>query len=429
MPGTGSSGVWQVKKRKKGLHAALLATALLCCAALAVLAAQGLFTRYTLRFTSGGAVTELSLRPGEYPATEALEAAGEGQRFICWLDASGAEAEPSALPAEGDAEYTALLGPALAEEPGPWLEAGEYGLALPDAPLTGAEAARGVNSLFEGGCPGAAALAQSETVTADALAAALEGCFAPSRLEAVSGREPLSRLEAAALLGGLYMEERGVPAPSASGRAAAPDLDPGREGAGLLALCLYPEGLRSYGEGPVMLGGQLYFVDGTGLFLMDTEHGGLYYGPDGRYTSGNAELDGLVTEILSGICAEHPEREEALEAAYEYVRDSFTYLRRNYYESGETGWETSEALTMLSTGRGNCYNYAAAFWALARGLGYDAEAVSGTISRRGQPHGWVMIDGLYYDPETEMAYRRDGVYDRHMFAMDEVRASQWSYSF
>lgn len=337
MPGTGSSGVWQVKKRKKGLHAALLAAALLCCAALAVLAAQGLFTRYTLRFTSGGAVTELSLRPGEYPATEALEAAGEGQRFICWLDASGAETEPSALPAEGDAEYTALLGPALAEEPGPWLEAGEYGLALPDAPLTGAEAARGVNSLFEGGCPGAAALAQSETVTADALAAALEGCFAPSRLDTISGREPLSRLEAAALLGGLYVDERGVPAPSASGRAAAPDLDPGR--------------------------------------------------------------------------------------------DSFTYLRRNYYESGETGWETAEALTMLSTGRGNCYNYAAAFWALARGLGYDAEAVSGTISRRGQPHGWVMIDGLYYDLETEMAYRRDGVYDRHMFAMDEVRASQWSYSF
>ena len=216
--------------------------------------------------------------------------------------------------------------------------------------------------------------------------------------------------------------------PGLSG-VTAPDLNPAREGAAFLAPCLRPEGLREYEEGLVNLGGFLYRADENGLFLMDAEADGLYYGPDGRYTSGSEELDGLVAAVLEPICAEYTEREDMLRAAYEYVRDEFTYLRRNYYETGETGWETEEAITMLSTGRGNCYNYAAAFWALARGLGYDAEAVSGEISRRGQPHGWVMIDGLYYDPETEMTYRRDHMYDRDMFAMDEARASQWSYDF
>ena len=297
--------------------------------------------------------------------------------------------------------------------------------------LTGAEAAAGVSAMFAAGFDGAERLAGLETVTADGLAAALEGCFAPSELAGIAGAEPLTRLEAASLLVPLYLDARcgeGWEMPELSG-VTAPDLDPAREGAAFLTLCLRPEALREYEEGLVNLGGFLYRADENGLFLMDAEADGLYYGPGGRYTSGSEELDGLVAAVLEPICAEYTEREDMLRAAYEYVRDEFTYLRRNYYETGETGWETEEAITMLSTGRGNCYNYAAAFWALARGLGYDAEAVSGEISRRGQPHGWVMIDGLYYDPETEMTYRRDHMYDRDMFAMDEARASQWSYDF
>ena len=63
---------------------------------------------------------------------------------------------------------------------------------------------------------------------------------------------------------------------------------------------------------------------------------------------------------------------------YLYVRDSFTYLRRHYYKTGDVGWATQEALTMYSTDRGNCYCYASAFWAAARALGFDAKIVSGT---------------------------------------------------
>ena len=406
------------------------AAGFLALAACLALSACGEVT-YTFTFSSGGEAALIETTEGETPDPALAPSAPEGERIVCYLDASGAEADPFAAPAEEDAEYAVLTGPALAAEPGPWLEPDEYGLAHPDAPLTGAEAAAGVSAMFAAGFGGAERLAGLETVTADDLAAALEGCFAPSELAGIAGAEPLTRLEAASLLVPLYLDARcgeGWEMPGLSG-VTAPDLDPAREGAAFLALCLRPEALREYEEGLVNLGGFLYRADENGLFLMDAEADGLYYGPDGRYTSGSEELDGLVAAVLEPICAEYAEREDMLRAAYEYVRDEFTYLRRNYYETGETGWETEEAITMLSTGRGNCYNYAAAFWALARGLGYDAEAVSGEISRRGQPHGWVMIDGLYYDPETEMTYRRDHMYDRDMFAMDEARASQWSYDF
>lgn len=406
------------------------AAGFLALAACLALSACGEVT-YTFTLSSGGEAALIETAEGETPAPALAPSAPEGERIVCYLDASGAEADPFAAPAEEDAEYAVLTGPALAAEPGPWLEPDEYGLAHPDAPLTGAEAAAGVSAMFAAGFDGAERLAGLEAVTADGLAAALEGCFAPSELAGIAGAEPLTRLEAASLLVPLYLDARcgeGWEMPGLSG-VTAPDLDPAREGAAFLALCLRPEALREYEEGLVNLGGFLYRADENGLFLMDAEADGLYYGPDGRYTSGSEELDGLVAAVLEPICTEYTEREDMLRAAYEYVRDEFTYLRRNYYETGETGWETEEAITMLSTGRGNCYNYAAAFWALARGLGYDAEAVSGEISRRGQPHGWVMIDGLYYDPETEMTYRRDHMYDRDMFAMDEARASQWSYDF
>ena len=89
---------------------------------------------------------------------------------------------------------------------------------------------------------------------------------------------------------------------------------------------------------------------------------------------------------------------------------------------------------MLTTGRGNCYNYAAAFWALARGLGYDARAVAGTMGWDYEPHAWVDIDDaegnrLTYDCETEMAYRRDGEYGKDMFAMSRWFAAGWNYYY
>ena len=99
--------------------------------------------------------------------------------------------------------------------------------------------------------------------------------------------------------------------------------------------------------------------------------------------------------------------------------------------SGETGWQTEYAVEMLSTQRGNCYNYAAVFWALARGLGYDAKAYSGSISQ--QPHGWVEIDfdGVTYlfDPELEMAARERGQMNSDRFMMTKQAAAMYGVFF
>ena len=454
--------------RTKKILTGLALAALAVCLGLTVAARAGMFGRVTLSFSVQGTVTVAELMPGGTAEPPEVRP-GEGERFVCWLDEDGNEADPS-QPAEEDAAYTALIAPEPARELQPWLEYDSIGRLMPMEPVTGGEMAAGISALF-GGKYEPEGLDGLDTVSEAEAAGALEGMFAPSELAAFTGTEPLTRAGAAQLICNLA----GInPAPLAS--APAPDTPADAYGAAALALCADASGAKSYNPGPVIIDGSFYFVDGDGLFVTDEEIdgmyyddegrcsgedfepgyvniagylyyvdenggfafdetvGGIYFGPDGRYTSGNAELDALVAEVLAPICEEYAEREERLHAAFNYVRDSFEYLRRNYYSVGETGWEAEEAYTMLSTGRGNCYNYAAAFWALARGLGYDAIAVSGTMGWDYEPHGWVDIynaegERLTYDTETEMAYRRDGEYGKDMYAMPWWFAAGWNYYY
>ena len=85
---------------------------------------------------------------------------------------------------------------------------------------------------------------------------------------------------------------------------------------------------------------------------------------------------------------------------------------------------------MYSTGRGNCYCYASAFWAAARALGFDAKIVSGTYGEEEAPHGWVEIlrggERYTYDVEIEMAVRRDrGSSD--LYEMDDSARRRHGY--
>ena len=422
---------------EKELKRALVLTGAIVLAALsaftAAVAQTGFFTRLELSFTAGGMVTELYVQPGETPDVSGV-VLPEGSRVLCWLDAGGGEAEP-AVPAEADAEYEAMLGPALAGSMEPWLERDGAGFALPDAYVTGAELAGGLRSMFAAEVY-TGALAGYETVSELDIAAAIEGLFAPDELPGLCGTQPLTRIEAADILYTLYMDARcGEWGFDSLYYVPAPDLDILRDGARELDACLTQDDEAVYEPGFHFIGGCLYRADDMGLLYMDETVDGIYYGPDGRATSGDAELDALVREALEPICAEYETREEMLRAAYVYVRDNFEYLRRNYYKVGDEGWQISEATTMLSTHRGNCYNYAAAFWALARGLGYDADAVAGTVGWNRSPHGWVIMDGaggtrLVYDVELEMAYRyQRGLADTDLYAMDPVAAYSWNYIY
>ncbi len=186
------------------------------------------------------------------------------------------------------------------------------------------------------------------------------------------------------------------------------------------------------GEGFVNLQGYLYSIDQNGYALKNGFIGSLRFDQNGRYTSGNYELDDMVAKVLVENVDFSADREEMLRTMYDYTRDHYTYLRRNYYQTSDIGWCLKEAYTMYSTGKGNCYCYASAFWAAARQLGFDALCVSGTIGSEHSPHGWVTIsmDGDHYvfDVEIEMAYHRDGMEYVDNFKMQHEQAViRWLY--
>ena len=163
--------------------------------------------------------------------------------------------------------------------------------------------------------------------------------------------------------------------------------------------------------------------------------------PDGRYHTGDPELDEMLYAIVEEQTDESMSDEEKLHALFLYVcTDNFHYLRRNSYALGETGWENAEAKTMLTEKKGNCYNFAATFCLLARCIGYDAVAYSGTIYGQQEdwqpvppdrPHGWVEIniDGVDYIFDPDMQYTMAGWYKDDTFYMqDDGIRNQYGYT-
>lgn len=273
-------------------------------------------------------------------------------------------------------------------------------------------------------------------LTESSLAALLEGVFpldtVADAMTAISlhGGENVTRAEAAVFFNRLFS----LPAADTE-TAFYPDVIPGEWGSGDIytatdgaAVWDGPDSRPA--EGPVLIDSQLYYAGADGYFLKNSYAGSLYFDAAGRYTSGNSELDGYVLAAIRETTDDTMSRDERLRAMYLYVRDSFTYLRRHYYKTGDIGWATQEALTMYSTGRGNCYCYASAFWAAARALGYDAKIVSGTYGDTDAPHGWVEIlrDGerYTYDVEIEMAVRRDRG-DSDLYEMSDAARARHGY--
>ena len=183
-------------------------------------------------------------------------------------------------------------------------------------------------------------------------------------------------------------------------------------------------------DGFLWFGGYLYRLGDDGYFLTDSEFDGLYFDKNGRYPSGSAELDDYVAQTLSDFMTPDAARLDDLKAIYYHVKNDFQYLTRNYYDSGATGWDIDEALTIFRTNKGNCYCYAGAFCALARGLGYNARTYSGSIGIENQPHAWteITLDGKIYicDPEIEMNYWLLQMYTDNFMMLRENSLS-WNY--
>ena len=185
----------------------------------------------------------------------------------------------------------------------------------------------------------------------------------------------------------------------------------------------------------ILSNGALYWIGEDGYILRDTDVGRMHFGSDGRHTSGSEELDVMVREIVANVVDPAAEHEEQLRSVYNYVRDNFVYLRRNYYAMGEKGWEIEEATYFLDTHYGNCYTFAAGMWALARGVGYDANAIAGFTGEKNAQHGWIDIeleDGVryFFDVELEYAALRDGATLYPMFKLPWSGATvNWNYKY
>lgn len=390
------------------------------------------------------------------------ETAANGGSIIGWRKGSDKTVlNAAAVAVYGDVTYTAVIGPELNRGEA-FLAAETDGLFHPDKEFTRSDAVRAVYALLKNKPQGetflndvttrarcyqaATTLVTEGWVTLDNgrfhpdvaisvtdLRGLLGHMFSQRAVETATAElgETLTRAQAAELFYTL------LNAPQTGSNAFYPDVIP-TDSYYTAVSALGMTGGVNWGEGGkpaagfIHLEGYLYNVGPDGYFLKNSNVGTLNFGPDGRFTSGNIDLDNYVANILVDTIHDGMTQDQKLRAVYDHVRDRYLYLKRNLYEVGELGWEVDEAITMFSTGKGNCYNFTAIFWALTRGIGYEAECLSGLVGVGRDPHSWVEIpiDGTLYifDPETEMSYRLQDAYWADLYMLTYEEGEYWSYA-
>ena len=160
-------------------------------------------------------------------------------------------------------------------------------------------------------------------------------------------------------------------------------------------------------DGPQRIDGRLYWAM-DGAFVKNQSIGYLQFDEYGRYTTGNAELDTLLNNIVEQQTNDSMTRDQKLRALFDYVVKNYRYLARPMVAKGTTGWEPEYALYFLKNGKGNCFSFAAAYCLLCRELGLPAYTWVGAYEKATAPHSWVEIplDGTTYmfDPELQWYY-------------------------
>lgn len=99
-----------------------------------------------------------------------------------------------------------------------------------------------------------------------------------------------------------------------------------------------------------------------------------------------------------------------LNACYWWCVNNLSYQTLPIHVTPPAGYTRDQWYSIMAfeQHRGNCFVYAAAFYQLAKGLGYDAQYVEGQVGMAAGgygPHGWVIIrmNGASYicDPEAQ----------------------------
>ncbi len=406
---------------------------------------------YSVEFIANGQViNRQQVEQDSCPAPFSFGTGLQGLYLLGWTH-NGETVDPFTTPipqTEDVFTFEAVLAPAYTNYM-PYLFTDEKGNLNPEMPLTQEAVQQALEALApEQAKPYIPAIVceDPQQVTGDEVAAILAGSFENTALEEVFSNTPLTRAAFAQAMHSLLKWDTEAPFVLGAASQIPADITQDRADAAILLSASMrhtpdADGITwaenelpvSDPEGFLLKEGKLYYVNEDRYLLKNGDVGLLHFGADGSYTSTDAELDEMVTNQLARLMQENPEADRfaLLRKAYDLCHTQYKYLRRDAYATGETGWEIEDAKTMFSTGRGNCYNFAAIFWALARGLGYDARAVSGTCTGTDQPHGWVIIelDGAdyFFDPEWQYAYTERGEFDHDMFMIPMDKVSYWTY--
>ena len=406
---------------------------------------------YTVTFQVGETVVDQqSVAENQLPTT--VTAQIPGVHLLGWTDANSTSIDPFAIPVTADVTYQALFYPQLTNHV-PYLFANEDGLLLPDEILNHADLALALNALAaEGAAEYFPTLPNDVSPVAYAdLAAILAHFYTAEEITAAFPEaQDLTRSLFASGMNQLLGRTTDAPLSLNANYAPPADITADRADAvtlleasaehmpvadGILWSSL--ELPTAYEPGFINLEGQLYYVQEDRHFLKDGYVGTLYFDPEGRYTSGDATLDATVVSLLKEMIAQNPEADRfaLLRIVYDHCHQNYTYRRTfDHPEYGSTGWEIQRANAMFETTKGNCYSYAAIFWALSRGLGYETRAISGKVLEDDQPHSWCIIqleDGEDYifDPQWQYNYTERGITHHDMFKIPMDRIGYWLYQW
>ncbi len=167
-----------------------------------------------------------------------------------------------------------------------------------------------------------------------------------------------------------------------------------------------------------IIGKKLYYASKTGKVKKNTTYRGITFGSHGAAKNNvNTQLKLKAMEICASITKESMTKGQKLAACWSYMTDKRFRYAAKYPDLSASGWQRKTAYDMLSTNSGNCYSFACAFAALTEEAGYQPYVVCGRV--RGSRdrmadgytrHAWVRINEKYYDPESQFAGWRRGIY-------------------
>lgn len=118
--------------------------------------------------------------------------------------------------------------------------------------------------------------------------------------------------------------------------------------------------------------------------------------------SGAELLDPYLNAILAKCTTPEMTQEQKLQAIYDYIRTSYPYRTLSDYCPPNFKWYEYYAYQLVTTGSGNCFGFNSLMGLLAKKIGYtDVHFYKGSCFPRRYRHGFVTINGLFYDPELD----------------------------